>query len=187
MLLAYCALLSIPVGWLRRGRLRNLEQVPMKRLWLPIAAFLLEALIGPLTRLAPARLWLWALVLMEYLLLGAFLWGNRALTPIRVLALGTAVNFLVISLNGWRMPVSRAALELPELSGLVSRIQNGTLAEYVLIDEGTRLWWLGDVLHFSWIPRMSIASVGDLFLGAGVFWLIQRIMVTVPRDGTPPG
>ena len=79
------------------------------------------------------------------------------------------------------MPVSRSIRELPQFAEMVARIQSGSLAEYVLIDETTRLWWLGDVIHFSWIPGMSFASVGDFFLGIGIFWLVQRMMA--PSSG----
>ncbi len=181
MLILYFALASLLVGWVRGGRLRNLEHTPLAGLWLPILAFLLEALIGPLGRWLPGQAALWLLVPAEYLLLGLFLWRNRALAPTRLLAAGTLCNLLVIGANGWRMPVSARIASMPELSALADRVRSGELTEYVLADGSTRLLWLADVIHLPFVPGMSFASVGDLLLGAGIFWLIQRIMV-VPAN-----
>ena len=140
MLLVYVAAASLAVGLLRGGRFRYFSQTPFYGLWLPILAFGLEAAIGPLVTAIPGSpdRWLWLVVLGEYLLLAAFLWCNRHLKPIWLLAAGTVANFAVISLNQWKMPVSRAILEMPQLSEFVEKMTTGTLVEYALITDSTR-------------------------------------------------
>ncbi|MDD2954704.1 MAG: DUF5317 domain-containing protein [Oscillospiraceae bacterium] len=188
MLLCYLALLSIVIGWLRGGRLHNFLHYSLRGLFLPIAAFLLEAGFEPFFRLTgwePSR-WLWAAVLTEYLLIFSFLFLNRQEVSTWFLAAGTAANFLVIACNGWRMPVSAAIYEMPSLSSFVERIEAGTLMEYCIAGPSTRFLWLGDVIHFDFIPGMSFASVGDFFMAVGVFLLIQAFMTARPPQASTP-
>ncbi len=184
MLLCYLALLSIAVGWIRGGRLRNFLNYPLRGLPLPIAAFAVEAMFEPFYRLtgwAPAH-WLWAAVLLEYALLFIFLFLNRRAVSTWFLAAGTLLNFLVISSNNWRMPVSPDVLSMPGLSSFVQRIEAGTLMEYCIAGPSTRFILLGDVIHFDWVPGMSFASAGDFFMAAGVFLLIQAFMKAPVRS-----
>lgn len=172
MLLVYIAVIAILVGWMRGGSIQNFSSYFIHGLWLPIAAFTVEAAFPLFSRFLPMDRFLGVFVLIEYALLTVFLFFNRTLPSMWLLSAGTAVNFLVISLNGWRMPVSDAIYQMPELEILVEKIETGYLMEYVIQGENTRLIWLGDVIHFSWIPQMSFASIGDFFMAAGVFWLI---------------
>ena len=179
MLLAYIALAAVAVALLRGGRLSNLGTAPLKCLWLPIAAFALEAAIGPLVRVLPwpYEHWLWLVVLAGYLLLGAFLVLNRHFRSVGLLEIGTVLNFAVISSNHWQMPVSPLIYNIPKLAPVLEKMTTGTLVEYAVATEATKLLWLGDVIRMDFIPGMSFGSVGDFFLGAGIFWLVQEAMV----------
>ena len=178
MLLAYVVLAAIIVALLRGGKLTHVAQAPLRCLWLPIAAFGLEAAIGPLVRLLPwpPKKWLWLVVLSGYLLLGAFLFFNRHFRSTSLLAVGTALNFLVISLNNWQMPVSAQILEIPAMAPVLEKMTVGTLVEYAVASDTTRLLWLGDVIRVDFIPGMTFGSVGDFVLAAGIFWLVQEVM-----------
>lgn len=178
MLLAYFVLASLVVGLLRWGKegFFRLAQAPLAGPWLPIAAFALEALVWPLSRWLGSAVALWLTVPAQYLLLALFLVLNRRLTSTIPLALGTACNLAVIGANGWRMPVTARIFDLPHLEAVARRIASGQLAEYTIAGPQTRLLWLGDVIHFPWVPNMAFASVGDFFLGIGIFWLVQQLM-----------
>lgn len=190
MLLVYFVLASLAVGLLRRRRrgLGQVNSIPLAAPWLPIAAFLLEAAIGPLSGWVGPTTALWLTVPAQYLLLGVFLLLNRRLSSSIPLALGTVCNLLVIGTNGWRMPVSSRIFDLPHLTAAAERIASGELAEYVVAGPQTRLLWLGDVIHFSWVPGMAFASIGDFLLGIGIFWMIQQLMVPkeVPEAASFP-
>ena len=101
--------LSVAVGFLRGGRLRNLTEIRVTSWWLlPLAFLTLTA--SSFTPAGQDDLAV-ALVLVSYLPLLLFVWLNRDLTGIWIGGLGVLMNFTVIALNGG-MPVLLAAAEI---------------------------------------------------------------------------
>lgn len=174
MLLVYCIIAAILVGYISGGRLRNYLNFPLKAGFLPCLAFLIEASFGQLGEWTglPANVWLVYAVIAEYLLLALFVWLNRTHRGVKLLGLATLTNFAAISANGFRMPVSPLIYNYPTMAGFVSRIQSGDLPEYVLVDWNGPLWFLGDT-----IPLFDgLASIGDLLMAAALFLLILSAM-----------
>ena len=178
MILVYLLALAVIVGYLRRGRLSHYLQKPLKGIFLPVIGFLLESSFIWLPHIlsAPPLRWLWIMVTVEYACLFAFLWINRDERALWLVALGTATNFIAMAMNQMRMPVSPVILDYPSLTSFVERVRSGELIEYVLVGWDAPLWWLGDCIPIPWgVP--GVASVGDFFMGAGLFWWVQRMMV----------
>lgn len=176
MLLVYFVIAAIPIGYILGGRLRNIGNTPLRFVLLPCASFLLEGSFGYLSDClnAPASAWLGWAVCLEYLLLALFIWFNRRLRGMKLLGIATLVNFIVISANGFRMPVSPLIYDNPDLAGLIARIESGALPEYVLVDWNGPLWFLGDT-----IPIFGgLASIGDLLMALGILILIVHMMRT---------
>lgn len=169
MILVYMIALSVGIGYARGGRLKHYLENPLKGLFLPVIAFAIEAALPVLGAklLAPA-------VLAEYALLFAFVFVNRKLRPVWLIALGVLLNALVIFANGFRMPVTPVVAD-PVFSRFVARVQSGELIEYVLVGWDAPLWFLGDTIPVTRVVP-GIASVGDIVLAAGMFWLIQLFM-----------
>jgi hypothetical protein len=162
-------LLSIPVGYLMGGKLKNIRNYQTRALGLPIAAFLLEAAAPFLRGLisAPITEWYWMIVVAEYLLLFAFCALNIKSRPVWIIFLACALNFFVIALFGFRMPVSPYAREIPEMAAAVARIDSGEYFRYTMAGASDPFWWLGDVILVP-IQRIGgFASIGDLLLGLG--------------------
>lgn len=177
MMLVYALALAVVAGYLRGGRLANYERRPLRMVGLPITAFAVEALYGAAlgTGLDPALL-LSIMVPLQYALLAAFCALNWRRKPVLPIALGTALNLLVIGLNGFRMPVTAAIRDVPEMISTLTRIESGELFEYVVASAETRLLWLGDVIPAPFLPGQGFGSIGDLLLAAGVGWLVMEIM-----------
>ncbi|MEA5011778.1 MAG: DUF5317 domain-containing protein [Angelakisella sp.] len=178
MLLAYVVIMAVAVALLRGGSLKKLGMAPIYWLWLPIAAFALEAAIGPMVLYIPVHYstWLWMSVLGSYLLLGTFLVRNRHLKSMKLLMIGTVLSFIVISANQWKMPVSTRIYDMPALAPVLEKITTGTLVEYTVATDATRFLWLGDVIPVDFIPGMSFGSIGDMFLAVGIFWLVLELI-----------
>lgn len=178
MILVYLLLLAVAVGYLRGGRLAGYLKKPLKGVYLPVAAFLLESSFAWLPSLlaAPPQRWLWIAVAAEYLCLFAFLLMNYDERAFWLVALGTATNFTAMALNQMRMPVSPAVFAFPSLSRFVERVQSGELIEYVLVGWDAPVWWLGDCIPIPWgVP--GVASAGDFLMGAGLFGWVQKMML----------
>ena len=172
MLLVYGVAAAILAGYLAGGRLRNYLVRPLRGVLLPALALLIEACFGPLAARWDPDLWLGWAKCAEYALLAAFLFLNRRRRGVKLLALATAANFAVISLNGFSMPVTPIVYDDPALSGLIARIEAGELPEYALAGWDAPLWFLGDT-----IPLFGgLASVGDLLMAAGMFLLVFDLM-----------
>ncbi len=147
---------SVIVGLMRGGKLRNLTEIRVNSWWLlPVGFLILTASNFIPVRYDTAAV---AVVLVSYLPLLLFVWLNRDLTGIWIAGLGILMNFTVIIANGG-MPV---LLEAARLAG-----ESGELildAKHVLLTETTRFPFLADIIP---LPR-AVLSLGDVFLAIGV-------------------
>ena len=180
MLLVYGVAAAILAGYLTGGRARNYLLQPLRGVLLPALALAIEACFGLLAaRWDPAR-WLGAATCAEYALLAAFLALNFRQRGVKLLALATALNFAVIALNGFSMPVTPIVYEDSNLAVWITRIESGALPEYTLVGWDAPLWFLGDT-----IPLLGgLASVGDLLMAAGMFLLVFDLMRQKPASAT---
>lgn len=169
MILVYMIALSVVIGYVRGGRLKHYLDNPLKGVFLPVAAFALEAALSFVDKklLAP-------IVMLEYALLFAFVFVNWKLKPVWLIAAGVLLNAMVIFVSGFRMPVTPVVLD-PAFGHFVERVQSGELIEYVLVGWDAPLWFLGDTIPITRVVP-GIASVGDIVLAGGMFWLLQFFM-----------
>lgn len=176
MLLVYFVIAAVPIGYLLGGRLSNCLKTPLRFLFLPCIALMVEAAFGPMVKHLPwpPAVWLKYAVCIEYLMLFLFTWLNRSRRGMKLLGLSTLTNFLVISANGFRMPVTPLIHENPELIHFVERIQSGELPEYVLVGWDAPLWFLGDTIAIFG----GLASVGDFMMAAAMLVIIVSLMKT---------
>jgi len=172
-------ILSILVGKLRGGSLRRLGEIPFRWMEPIILAFIVQAVlkiggdkgwgINPQT----ASL----LYITTYLVLLAGIWANRHIHGIKTIGAGTLLNFLAIVANGGRMPVSGQVLLKVGLGYTLELFQKGTVYTHTLINDGTRLAFLGDVIPLPRpYPWPKALSVGDILIVAGIFLLINQAM-----------
>jgi hypothetical protein len=124
--------------------------------------------------------WIWLatqLVFLGVLILNAF-----TAWPWRVAALGVGLNCLVIAVNGGHMPQSADAAVAVWGHGFVdpTRLQN-----VAVLDVGTRLGWLGDVIaEPAWLPRANVISIGDILLSLGIAsWITMNCRNGTRADG----
>ena len=157
-------LLSVPLA---RGRLSALADVELRKAWLAGAAIAIQ--IG-IVSIFPGSLGVLGepLHILSYLLLGAFAWFNRRIVGLPIVALGGALNFLCITVNGGVMPADPDALEYIGRSPASDEFINST----ALADP--KLAFLGDIIPTpaSW-PVSNVYSVGDLLILTGAFVLLH--------------
>ena len=181
MILLLAAVLGLAIGLLSGGSLKNIRPYPLKGLLFPILAWLLKA--GAAFFLQPQQGAV-LVCLVQYGLLFAFLAMNirRPIWPFFV-SLGTLCNFLVILLNGGRMPVSASLIgQLPQR---LEQLQMNQIYAYCVTDGQTMLPSLGDILRIgSKGTPFGFASVGDLLLCAGI--CILCIQLTRPSRSKEP-
>jgi hypothetical protein len=157
-------LLSIPLAG---GRVTRLAEVRLRKPGLAGAAIAMQILI---VSVFPAALDPIAepVHLASYVLLGAFAWVNRHVAGILIVALGGALNFFVISINGGVMPADPEAVASIGRSVPKGEFINSTTLAH------PKLAFLGDIIATpaSW-PVHNIYSVGDCVIVAGVLVLLH--------------
>jgi hypothetical protein len=162
MLLVITALALVVSVPLARGRLGALAGIRPRAVW---AVLLAAAIQVAITQMAGGSHELHVVLhVLSYVLDGYFLFANRRLAGVPVVALGAALNVLAITTNGGVMPANAAALRI---SGIASRrgFDNSAVLTH------PHLAVLGDIIPVPgpW-PIGNVLSVGDLiiFVGAAV-------------------
>jgi hypothetical protein len=175
MLLVITALALLASVPLAGGRLGALAEIRPRAVW---AVLLAAAIQVAITQMAGGSHELHvALHVLSYVLDAYFLFANRRLAGVPVVALGAALNVLAIVTNGGVMPASASALRI---SGIASR--PGFDNSAVLVHP--HLAFLGDVIPVPgpW-PIGNVLSVGDLiiFVGAALVLHVACRSRLLPR------
>lgn len=158
-------LTAIGVGsaLLSLDRVKRLAQIDLRRLWLVwvalVAQVLLFEYLGPHISRDLGN----AMHLGTYALCLAFLWFNRQIPFMWLIAVGASCNLAAIAANGGTMPADPdawAAAGLPEFSPEVFENSRALSSPRLLV--------LGDIFHIpaSW-PLSNVFSIGDVLIVVG--------------------
>lgn len=164
--------------WVRGGRIRNLQHIPLRGLGFVLAAFALQAVLIylPIPR-ENRELVNVPVLLVSFGLLAVFLWQNRELRGVKLLAAGFACNALVMVLNGGYMPVTYEALAAAGKAHLVTDASAGALVygskDILRPAAETALWFLSDIFVIPPpFPVSGVFSAGDVLIAIGIFRLV---------------
>ena len=111
-------------------------------------------------------------------------WPWLAKVGAALLGTGTVLTYAVRAANAFRMPVSAKALEV--YAGISAQEVLARRADYCIADGSTRLYRLGDILYLP-VPGIGgFASVGDIFIAAGICFLVIAVMGKKEPEPTVP-
>jgi hypothetical protein len=161
--------LGIAAGYLLGGRIDNLSRLRFRWPWLVVAALVVRAaiLLTPLRHIDGVQyVYLAALTA----LLTWTLWQIELIRGIWLIAVGSALNLVVIAANGARMPVAS------ELAG--SLVRSGQTGQYTLMTAETTLNGLADWIALPGIGRWlrEAYSPGDVVVALGIGVVIALAM-----------
>jgi hypothetical protein len=184
MVLLVLALLALLTAVLRGGQFSRLAAIRIRSGWLILVAFAMQVWLvyfstGKTGGAFDPSSWMHV---GSYALLMTALWQNRHLPGMPVIALGLLLNAAVITANGGFMPIEPDAVER---IGHTSRVVEPQLGSRVLMAKDlvlprnlTRLWLLSDVFVVALpYPFRTAFSLGDALLAAGIFVLLNRVMI----------
>lgn len=163
--------LAVAASYLRGGRLSRLAEAPLERTWLLLAGLGLQVVVDVAAArglLANASTEGWLVLLGSQLLVLAWVAANRHLPGTGLVAIGLALNAVVIAANG-AMPVAPEAL-----AALGAEPGATPTGKHTLLTDATRLPWLADILPLP--PLRAVISVGDIVLAAGLLPLTHALM-----------
>jgi hypothetical protein len=99
---------------------------------------------------------------LTYAVALGFVWANRAIRGIMLVAAGAAINGITIALNGGVLPASPSAVAAAGIDAHRAFANSAVVSHPILP-------WLGDV--FAWpapLPLANTFSVGDVLIALGV-------------------
>jgi hypothetical protein len=162
-------------GALRGGQIEGLTQATLQLTPALLAGLVLQGVAVVAAGLGWSG---WPIVLASVLgmvALLAFVVANQRLPGMVLVGLGLVGNLLVVGLNGG-MPVTDATLERagrPVTADSTPPERPDAL--HVRADSGSRLRMLSDVLAIR--PLRTVSSIGDVAQYAGLFLLVQGLML----------
>lgn len=169
--------ISLIVGFLRKGNLKALASLKLKFGWvfpvLLIIQLIVFSLQNDLKFLGQASGYIYIIV---YIVGLVFLFMNRHHKGFFLIWIGVLLNFIVITLNGGRMPVSIESASVLDPS-FIDAIKNELYAKHSALTAETKLGFLGDIIPLSNpYPRTQVISIGDVVMNIGIFLFIQHLM-----------
>ncbi|MDT3428193.1 hypothetical protein J2Z22_003784 [Paenibacillus forsythiae] len=174
--------LGLTVGLLRGGFRYGLTRFGSLRirggLWFPLL-LLLQFVVFELNDRSSAFASFSGIFFAAVYVAGLYiLWLNRRTPGFLFILGGVFLNFLVMAVNGGKMPVSLEAAKVLD-PYYVHILQTGAVVtKHFLMDSATRLPFLGDIIPLSRpYPRTQVISVGDIVMNVGIFLYLQHILV----------
>lgn len=180
--------ISLIVGFLRKGSLKSLSHLKFRYGWIfplllgiEIFVFVMQNNISILGQLSGY------IYIIIYILGLLFLILNRRNPGFIIIFLGVLLNFLPMVLNGGRMPVSLKATAAVLGPDYVNVLKHGLYAKHTALTNSTRLGFLGDIIPITKpYPKTQIISIGDIVMNIGIFIYIQYIMLHHPLARREP-
>jgi hypothetical protein len=172
MLLLIALVLGLATGVITGGKVGNAANLSFRWPWFVLAALVVReaAVFSPLSRIDGIQ-YVYAAALAA--LVGWTVWHISRIRGVWIIAVGAALNLVVVLANGARMPVA------PALAGRL--VELGHAGQYVVMGPGTNLAWLAD-----WIgvpgPLGGAYSPGDVVVAAG----IAAVAFFATRQGHTP-
>ncbi|MFI2856106.1 DUF5317 domain-containing protein [Paenibacillus sp. JSM ZJ436] len=174
-------ILGLIVGMIRGGLKQGLHafgQLKLKGGWIFPVLLLIQLVIFAVQDQSSFVASISSYVFMGIYIVGmAFLWMNRNQPGFGWILTGVFLNFLVMAVNGGRMPVSLQAASVLDPYYVDMLSQGTVITKHYLLDESTRLPFLGDIIPLSPpYPRSQAISIGDIVMNVGIFIYIVQLM-----------
>lgn len=156
----------------KRYSFENLSSLP-ERAWGFLAAFIgIKVIVFLCIKIGVDFGGLRFFSLMSQTLLFAFLYFNRDYRGILLVFIGSLLNFIVMLLNGMRMPISGEYYQIIASPEAYQLTLNGASFHHFIMNEATNFKFLADVIPFYRpYPFPKVVSIGDILLAAGILVL----------------
>ena len=176
---------GLVLGLIAGGSIGNLAKVELRWVGLLMFAVILRfgtefGLLQGNSAIETFRLPLFAL---SFVLLLAALWVNRPLPGMRLAFVGILSNTIAIAANGGHMPIWIRSLEAANFTRAdINSPFHTVLGADADLDFFLHAGPLGDIIPIPLPVIQNVASIGDLFLTAGLAFFLFATIVRRPGD-----
>jgi len=170
MLWLFAIVAGLLFGLVVGGSVGNLARLRFRWPWLILAAVVVREAVAltPLNRV-PGAQYLYVVSLAA--IVAWTIWNFSRFYGIWLITAGAALNLVVITVNGGRMPVA------PEFAG--SLVRHGSSGQYTVMGSATHLNLLGDWISLYPVPEAY--SLGDVLIAIGLAILVFVSTATPTR------
>jgi hypothetical protein len=170
-------IISVILGLLRGGSFRSFSELRLKYGWIfpvllavQLIVFITQNKFAWIAAISPF------LFIAVYLIGLLFLWLNRNQKGFMLVWIGVLLNFIVMVVNGGRMPVSLDAAAILD-PAFTTYLKEGLYAKHQILTDASIFGFLGDIIPLTRpYPREQVISIGDVIMNIGVFMFIQQLM-----------
>lgn len=176
--------LSILIGFIRKGRLHNLGQAPLRCVYVFVLPILAGVMAVVFARAGPAwQPYVRAANIVQYATILTAVALNLHMRELWSAAVGIFLNILVIAANGGVMPMSARALRVAGLHQMLDPERTSRFIRHAIMTPDTRLKPLADIIPVPGFALIAqVASIGDLLISVAVFVFVQRYMLAPAAD-----
>lgn len=180
--------LSVIVGFLRKGNLKSLASLKLKYGWVFPVLLLVQIVVFYLQNDVPVLGQASGYIFMLVYIAGMFFLAmNRHYKGFVLILIGVFLNFLVMAVNGGRMPVSMEAAIILD-PGYIEAIKGELYAKHAVLTSSTNLGFLGDIIPLTDpYPKNQVISIGDVLMNIGIFLFIQQLMLNPLKENENDG
>ncbi len=173
-LFALTVAFAVLLGYLAGGRLSRFESLRLRWWWLAIVGLGIQFIPLPEGATGTDLLVRTIALSASYTLLVVFAVVNLRIPGMALVLIGLACNFAVIAANGG-MPASAEALRDSGQEDILAVLREDGADKHHLMTDDDVLTFLADVIALPQ-PIGQAISVGDVFIYAGLVWLIVGAM-----------
>jgi len=171
------------IGYLMKGRIRNLPFFALQAAYLLLIFLLIDIFFNRFFTyfFSPYnRLLIITLLMIQYGSMFALVICNQNRWPLWLIGGGEFLNFFVILVNGGRMPVY---ISDPSKESRFEQLRTGQIPHYMLMDETTIFAFLGDRIPIK-VFTESLLSIGDIIIWFGLVFLMLHAMKTQQKNNS---
>lgn len=167
----------IRTGW--RNGLIALSQIRIRGGWIfPVLLFIQLGLYFLHEKLQFIKDYNGYMFMMIYTVGLYVLWLNRKEKGFWWIFTGVAMNFIVMLVNGGKMPVSLDAITVLDPTYVEMLQDAGIVSKHFLLSDSTLLPFLGDIIPLTFpYPIRQVISIGDVIMNFGIFIYLLNIML----------
>ncbi len=171
-------IIGIIIGFVRGGRLSNIGGIHIRGWTFMLIGFFLQILptiFGENSFVS--NYWQYLYVLSVMLIVATLLLNIRS-QGFWVILFGAMLNYIVIFINGFKMPIYIDGLQVAGLKNFVESINNGDILNYMYLSDS--IGWTKYLGKFIVIPKpyplAKVISIGDLLISLGIILYLNGIM-----------
>ncbi len=166
-------LIGLIIGIFTRGRLENLSNLNIRGWYMIIFSLILSFSPLVLNNFDINTYILNILMYVALIIILVIILFNLDKKGMPVIFIGGLYNTILMTVYGFKMPVYDLGFE--NVSNFIMNIKNGSLINYVIINNMTMNEWWKYFSKFIVIPKYPFAiilSIGDILIFIGIIYLI---------------